>query len=66
MIERIRTYLERVLLGAEEGHLADPEQVRNLTILVLAISFIFGVYIGFFDPVWTQVLAFITNVFTPA
>ena len=39
------------------------EHVRNLTILVFIISAVFGVYIGFFDLVWRQVLVFITEVF---
>ncbi len=39
------------------------EQVRNLTILVFVISGIFGVYIGFWDLVWRQVLVFVTETF---
>jgi preprotein translocase subunit SecE len=39
------------------------EQVRNLTVLVFVISAFFGVYIGFFDLVWTTVLRFITDTF---
>jgi hypothetical protein len=32
-------------------------------VLVFAISAVFGVYIGFFDYVWRQVLVFITETF---
>ena len=39
------------------------EHVRNLTVLVFIISAIFGVYIWFFDQIWTAILRFITVTF---
>ncbi len=39
------------------------EHVRNLTILVFVISGIFGVYIAFFDKLWSTVLRLITVTF---
>jgi preprotein translocase SecE subunit len=29
-----------------------PEQARNLTVLVLAVSFVVGLYIAFFDIIF--------------
>jgi len=37
------------------------EQVRNLTVLVFVVSAAVGVYIAFFDQMWTAVLRFITT-----
>jgi preprotein translocase SecE subunit len=66
VIERIRTYLNESYSELKKVTWPTRIQVRNLTILVLVISFIFGAYIGFFDQVWNQVLIFITNVFASA
>jgi len=40
------------------------EHVRNLTLAVFVISFIFGVYIAFWDIVWSQALVLITDLFS--
>ena len=64
MIKRIRTYLNESYSELKKVTWPTRIQVRNLTILVIAISFVFGAYIGFFDQVWNQVLIFITGVFS--
>ena len=63
MITRIRTYLTESWSELKKVTWPTREHVRNLTILVFVISGIFGVYIGFFDLVWTTVLRFITETF---
>ena len=32
-----------------------PEQARNLTVLVIAISFVVGMYITFFDIIFSEI-----------
>ena len=63
MIERIRRYLSESYSELKKVTWPTREHVRNLTILVFVISGFFGVYIGFFDIVWQQVLIFITDTF---
>ena len=38
------------------------EQTRNLTVLVFIVSGVVGAYIAIFDAVFTQVVAFLTNL----
>jgi preprotein translocase subunit SecE len=63
VIERIRRYLSESYSELKKVTWPTREHVRNLTILVFVISAFFGVYIGFFDLVWQQVLVFITETF---
>ena len=63
MIGRIRTYFAESWSELKKVTWPTREHVRNLTILVFVISAIFGVYIGFFDLLWTTVLRLITETF---
>ena len=63
MIERTRRYFAESYSELKKVTWPTREHVRNLTVLVFIISAIFGVYIGFFDLVWRQVLLFITDTF---
>ena len=63
MIRRIRNYFIESWSELKKVTWPTREHVRNLTVLVFAISAVFGAYIGFFDFVWRQVLVFITEAF---
>ena len=63
MIDRIRRYLAESYSELKKVTWPTREHVRNLTILVFVISAVFGVYIGFFDIVFQQVIVFITRTF---
>ena len=63
MIGRIRRYFSESYSELKKVTWPTREHVRNLTLAVFVISAIFGVYIAFFDFVWTQVLVLITEVF---
>jgi len=63
VITRIRRYLTESYSELKKVTWPTREHVRNLTILVFLITAVFGVYIGFFDLIWRQVLVFITDAF---
>ena len=63
MIGRIRQYFIESWSELKKVTWPTREQVRNLTVLVFVISGIFGVYIGFWDLIWRQVLVFVTETF---
>ena len=63
MIRRIRQYLTESWSELKKVTWPTREHVRNLTILVFVISAIFGLYIGFWDLLWTTALRFITDTF---
>ena len=60
MIDRIRRYFSESYSELKKVTWPTRDQVRNLTVLVFVISGFFGVYLGFLDFVWSQVLQFIT------
>ena len=41
--------------------MADAEHVRNLTVLVFAISLVVGIYITILDAIFQNVIAFIAG-----
>jgi len=63
VIGRIRRYFSESYSELKKVTWPTREHVRNLTVLVFIISAVFGVYIGFFDLVWRQVLIEITRFF---
>jgi len=63
VIARIRRYLTESYSELKKVTWPTREHVRNLTVLVFVISAVFGVFIGFFDLIWNQVLVFITETF---
>jgi preprotein translocase subunit SecE len=62
VIQRIRRFVEESYSELKKVVWPTREQVRNLTVLVFVISASIGVYIGFFDFLWSQVLQFLVNV----
>ena len=60
MIARIRRYFSESYSELKKVTWPTRDQVRNLTVLVFVISGFFGVYLGFLDFLWSQVLQFIT------
>ena len=63
MIRRIRQYLTESWSELKKVTWPTREHVRNLTVLVFVISGIFGVYIAFWDLLWTTALRLITDIF---
>jgi len=61
-VNRIRRFIEESWSELKKVTWPTREQVRNLTVLVFVISGAVGVYIGFFDFIWTQVLSFLVSV----
>ena len=60
MLQRIRRFVEESIAELRKVTWPTREQVRNLTVLVFVISAAVGVYIGFFDFLWTQALRIVT------
>ncbi len=60
MLQRIRRFFEESYSELKKVTWPTREQVRNLTVLVFVISAAIGVFIGFFDAVWTEALRVIT------
>jgi preprotein translocase subunit SecE len=60
VITRFRRYVSESWSELKKVTWPTREQVRNLTVLVFVISAVFGVYIGFFDFIFSQVLRAIT------
>jgi len=61
VVHRIRRYIEESIAELKKVTWPTREQVRNLTVLVFVVSAAVGVYIAFFDQMWTAVLRFITT-----
>ena len=60
VIARTRRYVSEASSELKKVTWPTRDQVRNLTVLVFVISAAFGVFIGFFDFVWSRVLQLIT------
>ena len=60
MITRFRRYVSESWSELKKVTWPTREHVRNLTVLVFVISAAFGVYIGFFDLIFSRLLRFIT------
>jgi preprotein translocase SecE subunit len=61
-VTRIRTYFDEVFSELRKVSWPTREHVRNLTVLVFAISFVVGVYITFWDTVFQGAIAFLANL----
>ena len=59
---RIRRFLEEAWSELKKVTWPTREQTRNLTILVFVVSGLVGVFITFFDAMYTQILAFLGNL----
>jgi preprotein translocase subunit SecE len=59
-VKRLRRYFDEVWSELRKVSWPTREQVRNLTVLVFAISFVVGLYIGVLDRVFVGLLNLIT------
>lgn len=58
---RIRRYFNEVWSELRKVSWPTREHVRNLTVLVFAISLAVGVYIAFWDAIFQNVIALIAS-----
>jgi preprotein translocase subunit SecE len=61
VLQRIRRFFSESYSELKKVTWPTREQVRNLTVLVFAVSAAVGVFIGFFDFVWTEALKILTQ-----
>jgi preprotein translocase subunit SecE len=60
-VTRIRRYFDEVWSELKKVSWPTRDQVRNLTVLVFAISFVVGLYITVLDTVFQGLLSFIAG-----
>jgi preprotein translocase subunit SecE len=60
-VTRIRRYFDEVWSELRKVSWPTREQVRNLTVLVFAISLVVGIYITFWDTVFQGVIGLIAK-----
>ena len=58
---RLRRYFDEVASELRKVSWPTREQVRNLTVLVFAISFAIGLYITVLDVIFRGIIAFLTG-----
>ena len=58
---RIRRYFDEVWSELRKVSWPTREHVRNLTVLVFAISLVVGIYIAFLDAIFQNLIAFIAR-----
>ena len=51
-MSRIRRFFVEAFQELKKVNWPTPEQARNLTVLVLAVSLVVGLYIAFFDVIF--------------
>ena len=61
-MKRLRRYFDEVWSELKKVSWPTREQVRNLTVLVFAISFVVGLYITVLDQVFQGLLRIVTPV----
>ncbi|HEX7544997.1 MAG TPA: preprotein translocase subunit SecE [Candidatus Limnocylindrales bacterium] len=61
-MSRIQRFVQDSWQELKKVNWPTPQQARNLTIVVLAVSVAVSLYIGFFDLVFGQVATMITGV----
>jgi preprotein translocase subunit SecE len=60
-VTRIRRYFDEVFSELRKVSWPTREHVRNLTVLVFAISLVVGIYITFWDAVFQGVIGFLAG-----
>jgi preprotein translocase subunit SecE len=60
-VTRIRRYFDEVWSELRKVSWPTREQVRNLTVLVFAISLVIGIYVAVLDSVFQNVIALIAG-----
>ena len=58
---RIRRYFDEVWSELRKVSWPTREQVRNLTVLVFAISFVVGLYVTVLDQIFRGLLSFVAG-----
>jgi preprotein translocase subunit SecE len=58
-VSRIRRFIDEAWSELKKVSWPTREQVRNLTVLVFAVSFAVGLYITFLDAVFQGVIGFL-------
>ncbi len=61
MLDRIRTFLDEAWSELKKVSWPTREQTRNLTVLVFVVSAAVGLYITFFDVIFTQAIKLISG-----
>jgi preprotein translocase subunit SecE len=61
-VTRIRRYLDEVWSELKKVSWPTRDQVRNLTVLVFAISFVVGVYITVLDTIFRGFISAIQGI----
>jgi preprotein translocase subunit SecE len=61
-VTRFRRYFDEVWSELRKVSWPTREQVRNLTVLVFAISFVVGLYISVLDLFFRELIAIISRV----
>ncbi len=61
MLDRIRRFIDEAWSELKKVSWPSREQTRNLTVLVLVVSFAVGIYITFFDVIFSQAVAVLTG-----
>jgi preprotein translocase subunit SecE len=60
-VTRLRRYFDEVWSELRKVSWPTREHVRNLTVLVFAISLVVGIYITILDTIFQRVIAFIAG-----
>jgi preprotein translocase subunit SecE len=60
-VTRFRRYFDEVWSELRKVSWPTREQVRNLTVLVFAISLVVGIYISILDAFFQNVIAFLVG-----
>ncbi len=60
-MSRIRRFFVEAYQELKKVNWPTPEQARNLTVLVLAVSFVVGLYIAFFDIIFGAIATHISG-----
>ena len=60
MLGRFRRFLDEAWSELKKVTWPTPVQTRNLTILVVVVSAAVGVYISFFDLLFTEIIRVLT------
>jgi preprotein translocase SecE subunit len=61
-VTRLRRYFDEVFSELRKVSWPTREHVRNLTVLVFAISFVVGIYITFWDTVFQGAIGFLASL----
>jgi preprotein translocase subunit SecE len=61
-VKRLRRYFDEVWSELRKVSWPTREQVRNLTVLVFAISFVVGAYITVLDQIFQGLLGLVSGV----